>query len=411
MLWDKEVKITNFIFLIFGPLLALGAKDRSLDNSVIRVRLLSQQSEFQFEGFGVSFNGQQETIQSISIPQRTKWTVVKKIAGGKSFWQVTQTYPSYKNLIFNAEKPLLILGHDLVSGENHWQGFLQLVPSGDRKFDLISGVLLKIYLVGVLHGEMPKNWPLDTLKAQAIAARSYAQSVMKERKKMSFDVEADHRDQVYSSVVKTVFKAEFSRQEQAVHDTKNLILFEKNHLLKAYFHSDCGGEPTSAALVWGGSKKQGSVFPKSCAFNKKNDWSYSVDERELFGKMKALSADFDESLFSQFQWEHRPNQRRISEVLILLNNGKKLKLTSQEFRKAIGYGNLKSTLFTVDKKNGVYTFSGQGFGHGVGLCQRGARTMAQDGKKFHEILAHYYPEAQIVDGSRSQPSPKATAIF
>ncbi len=369
---------------------------KSIDDSLIRVRLLSEQTHFSFEGMGVAFNGKKEVFQAIAIPQISRWTVQLQNISGNTYWQVSQVYPVEKNLIFRSNEPLVILGQGLSTNQNLWPGVLSLVKSEKGKFNLISRLPLKNYLMGVLNGEMPKDWPLATLKAQAIAARSYAQSIMNERKKFSYDVEADHRDQVYIPNTTPDFGAIITNQQRAVLETRNIILLEKNRLLKAYFHSDCGGESASAKSVWGVSRPA-LVLPGKCSSEKKSEWVYKIDEEQLLKKLKSVMSRLNENIFSAFRWIYLPKSERLSEVKIELAQGKPVQLSSQDFRKALGYNNLKSTLFQVQKVGNGYVFNGRGFGHGVGLCQWGARTMGKAGSSFQNILAHYYPGAELLN--------------
>ncbi len=365
-----------------------------IDDSLIRVRLLSEQTHFSFEGIGVAFNGKKEFFQAIAIPQISRWTVQLQNISGNTYWQVSQVYPVEKNLIFKSNEPLVVLGQNLSTDRNFWPGIVSLVKSEKGKFNLISRLPLKNYLAGVLNGEMPKDWPLSTLKAQAIAARSYAQSIMNERKKFSYDVETDHRDQVYIPNVTPDLGAPLTNQQRAIFETRNIILVEKNRLLKAYFHSDCGGESASAKSVWGVSRPS-LVLPGKCSSEKKSEWVYKIEEDQLLKKLKSVLPRLNGSIFSAFQWIYSPKSERLSEVKIAFAQGKPAQLSSQDFRKALGYNNLKSTLFNVQKQDHFYIFNGRGFGHGVGLCQWGARSMGKAGSSFQNILAHYYPGAEL----------------
>lgn len=392
-------RIIFFTFVSFILTSSLAFAD---DNSLVRVRLFAGQTSFRLEGEGVSLNGHAESIRPISLPKISRWIFRPKKIQGRVLWQAQQIYPTSQSLFFNSTKPLIISGYNLRSGNQFLQGALNLTGTKEGRFDIISFVPLRVYLVGVLNGEMPKDWPLDTLKAQAVAARSYVESVRRERKNMAFDVESDHRDQVYSSGVPQVFGNTLSLQERAVFETKNMILSHNHEPLKAYFHADCGGEPASAASVWGQEQKN-NPSASMCYSQRQSTWNYQISQPELFAKIKILFPAFNEKLFKKFQWLHQPQHHRVSEVKIVMNDGKSFQLRSQEFREALGYGNLKSTLFEVQNKNNIYFFTGKGYGHGVGLCQHGAQAMAQVGKKFQQILSHYYPTAQLI---YQTPEPK-----
>ncbi len=385
----------SILFIIgIGLFQSVATSANTGDVSIVRVRLLSQQNQLEIEGEGITFNGKEEFIKSVSVPTVSKWNLRYKKVQGRILWQVSKTYPTTQNLFFNTQKPLVISGQNLKSGNKYWQGNLSLVKSTRSSFDVIAQIPLRSYLIGVLKGEMPKDWPLESLKAQAIAARSYVDSVRRERKNFPFDVDADHRDQVYSSGLPKGFGEATTLQERAVFETKNIILAQNEKPLKAYFHSDCGGEPASAASVWGQEQKN-SRTPAMCFSQRRSDWSFKLSKAELFKKIKNIFPEFDEKHFRGFQWVRPRRQHRVSDVKIAMSGGKHFQLRSQEFREALGYGNLKSTLFEVQKVGSEYVFTGKGFGHGVGLCQHGAQAMAQSGKTYQQILNHYYPQAQL----------------
>ena len=93
---------------------------------------------------------------------------------------------------------------------------------------------------------------------------------------------------------------------------------------------------------------------------------------------------------------HRPSVReRVERVELSLFGGEKIRLWAHEFRMALGFDQLKSTMFFYSKEEDQFQFSGQGFGHGVGLCQWGSRALGKQGRNYLEILEHYYPRAQV----------------
>ena len=364
------------------------------DNDLVRVRILSEQKSFAFEGEAIVFNGQREDIIPVAIPQFSKWKVQIVRKGDDRFWLASQIYPTVKKTIYRVNQNLNILGKNIGDGKNEWPGSLRLIAGKQDQFDLISVLPLKSYLVGVLNGEMPKDWPLETLKSQAVASRSYVRALMKERKNKNFDVESDVRDQVFTlSVSGLESEIPVTQQQRAVKETQDLSLTFQNKIIKAYFHSDCGGEPASVSSVWG---HQGHpTSRKQCFSERKLEWTYQIGKDELFEKMKSIWSSFDKDQFISFKWLRLPSLQRISSVEIDFKSGKNLKISSQEFRKLLGYTNLKSTLFQVRQENDQYIFTGTGYGHGVGLCQYGAKAMGKLGYSYQQILSHYYPETKL----------------
>ncbi len=90
-------------------------------------------------------------------------------------------------------------------------------------------------------------------------------------------------------------------------------------------------------------------------------------------------------------------------LLEAASGGRSKVFTGQEFRKLVGYDRVWSTAFGVERSEGGFVFRGSGSGHGVGMCQWGARGMAQQGRKAEEILKFYFPGTEIFSGLRLQP--------
>jgi stage II sporulation protein D len=253
------------------------------------------------------------------------------------------------------------------------------VPNHGRVIELN----LDDYLLGVLAGEIPRAWPKEMLKAQAIAARSYTLYQLTMQKNSNFDLRADVLDQVYdpgASVLLANGDLWIAKLKAAIFETANLVLVEKEDFLKAFYHSDCGGQTEEASTVWGGKKisnlKGGKTVSQDATCNlrsKSKKWSYKISSQE--SDLKILS-----------RW---PSGRVKTLVW------KKEVLTGEEFRSRIGFDKIKSTNFSVVSHASGLVVQGRGHGHGVGLCQYGARDMALRGKTFAEILEHYYPAAHI----------------
>jgi stage II sporulation protein D len=92
----------------------------------------------------------------------------------------------------------------------------------------------------------------------------------------------------------------------------------------------------------------------------------------------------------------RPSPRdRAEKIQLVWGSGEVATLAANDFRSVVGFEKLRSTFFEVQKRDEDFSFRGRGFGHGVGLCQWGARSLGQQGRTYQEILSHYYPQARI----------------
>lgn len=250
----------------------------------------------------------------------------------------------------------------------------------DRKTNTIATLDLETYLRGVLPAEMPASWPLEALKAQAVAARTFALFRQGQSRSKDFDVEADVMDQMFLTDAETTKQA-----EQAIDETRGLVLqTPQGKFVAAYFHSDCGGHTEDARNVWGAGESTGTT---GCPFSPKSNWKLRLTLKQLAAKLRLP--------LKAVELGARNESGRVSRVVLALADGSGRTIAANDFRHALGYGELKSTAFSISREGETYTFAGRGFGHGVGLCQWGARQMAKQGHSFKEILAHYYPKARL----------------
>lgn len=256
---------------------------------------------------------------------------------------------------------------------------------------------LEKYLVGVLNKEVPSNWPPEALKAQAVAARTYALYRVKHPRNSHFDMASDVSDQAFERnghYPDTII--------QAVRETKGQTLEYKGQIFEAFFHSCCGGVNESFRHVWPGLNDPPPDLPHQdpyCSASPRSQWQYQIarkDFRErLISKGYPMEDKWDED--GEIEVSHRNEFGRVEEVLV----GDRI-ISGTDFRDALGPQNLPSTLFEITDDNDPLIFSGRGSGHGVGLCQWGAKGMADQGKTYLQILGFYYPDAEMV-GPKGKP--------
>ncbi len=246
------------------------------------------------------------------------------------------------------------------------------------------------YLLGVVPGEMPDRFGLEALKAQAVAARSYALSEAADRGY----VFADTRSQVYGGR-----SLESRLASRAVRETSGLVLTTHLRVLKAYYHSTCGGRTTSA----------GSVFPATppgvlatgvscpdCRQSPHYSWLRAFDAARVCAAAELPSNRIDHASIEPSTVPGRPDTITIS------TPDADVTLGMTTFRERLSAGHplaeqLPSTLLSVAPavEEGALVLEGRGWGHGVGLCQYGASGFAARGANFEAILARYYPGAEL----------------
>lgn len=276
------------------------------------------------------------------------------------------------------------------------QGHLTLTPDDLQKIAVVARLPMEQYLIGVMQGEVGENWPTEALKAQAIAARSYAMATMSERRHKSYDVAITTRDQVYTSKIKIPTPI-----QAAVLDTQGQVLRYKGKMLRAYYHSCCGGKGESFDSIWqdlapGKTKPDFPAAVASDPFCKKSPnrkWALTLNETDFVQSLRAKSPQLASA--SQVSVQTAPDGRVAN--VTLTDSTPPTRMSGNQFRKTLGYETVKSTWFKMQRHGSTVAFSGRGYGHGVGLCQWGAKGMADKGKKSRGILAFYYPGAEIVE--------------
>jgi stage II sporulation protein D len=259
------------------------------------------------------------------------------------------------------------------------------VQARKGKVMVINRLPLETYLLGIVGSEMNPDWPLDALKAQAVAARSYA---LQRRMMMRF---ANRRYDLESTVLSQVYRGA-ERISASVIDavslTRGEVLTHEHRLVEALFHSTCGGRTHSAREAFGNAVPYlRSRQCRWCKDAKRYRWTAEIELKRLEKalKKKKLINGRLESLSRK--WGTRKATARVG--------GKSVYLSPRAIRVAIGYTELYSAHFEASTDRGKIRFKGRGFGHGVGLCQWGAHGLSKEGHNYFEILAHYYKGAKV----------------
>jgi stage II sporulation protein D len=243
---------------------------------------------------------------------------------------------------------------------------------------LVNVLPLEDYLVGVLGSEMPRSFPLEALKAQAVAARTYALQKKLEQYGQPFHLGSGVISQVYGGL-----KAEDPRTREAVEATRGLVLTYDLQPIEAYFHASCGGKTETGFNALGRELPYLKAVSCPCGKLPTSQWSLSVSNDELksaFGsKPQAMKVD------------GRTPTGRARRVQVTPTRS----FDAVTFREKLGYTRLKSLWFELEPKKDGVEIHGQGFGHGAGLCQWGAKVLAEQGQDFKKILTHYYPGTEL----------------
>jgi stage II sporulation protein D len=270
------------------------------------------------------------------------------------------------------------------------RGTVEIRRDADQNLLVINHIDLEDYLKGVLSKEAPHYWPMEALKALAIAARTYALFQRITKGDVEYDVSSDVLSQVYGG--KTAEKDSTSR---AVKETRGQILTYQGRVFPTFYHSTCGGrtEHGSAMGPFDLEPLQGGVVCTFCEASPFYRWQRRWTLADVAWAVKkhgrgALSP------VRRVQVAQRTMMGRVAKVRI--QGRKTLTLTGHEFRQLFGFDELRSTAFTILPWPDGIVVSGQGWGHGVGLCQWGTAELARRELSAEEILAFYYPHANLV---------------
>ena len=252
---------------------------------------------------------------------------------------------------------------------------------------------IETYLMGVVAGEMRNDWPIEALKAQAILARTFTMQFLSSKSSQyeGADISTDiHEAQAYDAA------AINDRVREAVNATRGIVMTANGEFTQAWFHAHSGGktELPTKALEYNTDPSYLKVADSPDSEQAPEEVKHWKAEFTL-DEIKAACADAGLKLESieSFEIGEKGDSGRAVTFLV---NGKEVSAPS--FRLHIGASKLKSTLIEAISlnKNGV-TFTGSGFGHGVGMSQWGAFGMAEDGKSAEEIIEHYYSGVELME--------------
>lgn len=279
---------------------------------------------------------------------------------------------------------------DIYVDGRQFRGDIDIVKKDNLKLMVINYIALDDYLYGVLYHEVSHRWPIEAIKAQAIAARTFALYQARQNKAQVYDLRNDIYSQVYGG--RTSEKWATTR---AVDLTKDQILTYNGDILPAYYHATCAGHTEDASNLWNDNIPPLKGVPCNfCEGSPHYKWSKNIPLWVLEDSLK--KGGYKIGKISSISVLSRNGSGRVDKIDIKDNAGISIVLTGKDFRQMLGPNEIRSTRFDVSIAWGVLEIEGLGWGHGVGMCQWGAYGMASKGKKAEEILKYYYPGTEIV---------------
>lgn len=275
-------------------------------------------------------------------------------------------------------------------------GTIQLLH---QKTGEVESVELDQYLCHVVSAEMPVSYEMEALKAQAIVARTYTLYKVKNKKHENADI-CDESTCCQAWISKedrlarweeATKESNWQKIEQCVKETKGKIITYQNEPINAFFHSNSGGITELPVNVWGGS---GYPYLQVVETSGEEGYSQYASEVELSNqqlleilktKYQDIQIDFGQP--EEIKILEHTDSHRVK--TIKFGNHE---ISGVEARSIFG---LKSTNFEITKEADKVKFTVKGYGHGVGMSQTGADTMAKQGSHYEDIIKHFYVGIEI----------------
>jgi len=353
--------------------LAAGGSAASLRPETVRVALIRGAEELRLEGSGLLLTDASGEPLRFEPP-----LVVKRTRDGMAL-----NGQSVQGLIVSAPARVAVNGKG-------YRGRLEVSAAG-KGLLLVDELPLEEYLVGLINCEISSAWPMEAVKSQAVIARSYAIYQKAARRGALYDLESTVMDQVYDGC-----DVEDSRAARGVQETAGEVLVYDNRVIQAFYHANCAGHTESAKNVWGEAVPYLRGVPcQYCQQANPSKWELSVPLKKVESALKG--AGYNVSGLRELMVSGRNESGRVQEVEMTCSRGR-VSVPGVGFRKALGYGVIKSTNFGLYVVGDSCRISGSGSGHGVGLCQWGAKQRASDGFDYKEILSYYYPGVKLAQG-------------
>ncbi len=249
------------------------------------------------------------------------------------------------------------------------------------------------YIFGVLAAEMPALYETEALKAQAVAAHTFALYRTVANEENDYDITDNFKvDQAFITISEAEEKWGENAEEyiqkikSIVKETENLALTYNGEIILSAYHAISSGKTEDCKNVWGGEY---SYLLSVDSVGDKLSPNYISTKNVTLAEIKALFPDLilNDDPDAYFKEIQKTDAGRVLTLKMCDNQ-----ITGSELREKL---DLKSANFDVKFENDSFTFTVYGYGHGVGMSQYGANYMAQQGADFKEILNHYYTGCEI----------------
>ena len=260
----------------------------------------------------------------------------------------------------------------------------------DESTNEITNINLEDYIIGVVAAEMPASFELEALKAQAVAARTFAM-YKKETRNLDYDLIKGVKDQAYKdnktllAQWKVNFFTNYLKIRQAVEETQGQVLTYNGEVINAFYFSMSNGYTENCELVFAQDLPYLNSVSSKWDNESLNNYSYTINfSKEDFCSSLGITCDSVE-----IQDITKSDSNRVLTITI---NNQTFKGT--EMRSKLG---LRSTDFDIVMNELGVMITTRGYGHGVGMSQYGANGMAKEGYSYEEIVKYYYQNTEITN--------------
>lgn len=393
------------------------------------------------------------TMDRINVSFEGVWTINDSIEISKTFDNTSILLEDDKIVVINSEDIIfstddqLTLNSKLENGslkirdvpygvgwwwegkeDRIYEGEISIYQNRDMYLEVVVKLPLEEYLKGVIPYEMGGDSPLESLKAQAVAARSEAVIALRSDlySGPNFDLTSDVECQVFSGNHKRT-----ETSDRAVAESRGIILSENGEPINAYYASNCGGHSELIKNVWPNRSNQRTyqvAFSDNSEHQSMNlssekaihDWINSNPEVYCNPNLGTALPGWSQK---NFRWQREISMEDISQMVSKGNNfgnlqqinptkrgvsgriyeaefvceNEKIMVTGELKIRQLFSPSLRSAAFITEKTDSSFILKGAGWGHGVGMCQSGAVSQAKQGLGFKSILLHYYPKAEIIN--------------
>jgi stage II sporulation protein D len=277
-------------------------------------------------------------------------------------------------------------------GDRWYRGRTIIRPSSSG-LTAINHVDLEHYLYSVLGGEMNGNWPQEALKAQAVAARSYALYRRNRDGNSSFDLCDTARCQVYRGV-----QDESTGTQTAVNGTAGQVLTHNGTIIEALFHSSSGGHTENVEDVWSTRVPYLRAVPDYDQAAPVYSWTKTISSTELgnivgLGPIKNVIPIGSPTAGGSYRKLQFISTSGTSKAVTTENLRDTLNLRSAKIKIIGQFSNTKAN--TKTQNPDTFIIQGNGFGHGLGMSQYGAKGMAEQGVNYQQIVLHFFQNTKL----------------